>query len=64
MAGDVREFCRNRTYDVAEVEIEGHEPKVLYKTLKSYLAHNQDMCRGVHVAMRSGRVFLYREVSR
>ena len=62
--GDVREFCRNRTYDVAEVEIEGHEPGALYKTLRSYLAHHRDMCRDVRVTMRNGRVFLYREVSR
>lgn len=64
VAKDVREFCRNTTYDVAEVTIEGKDPKNVIQALRTYIARYPDACRGVRAVFRGGKVYLEREVTR
>ena len=62
VAKDVREFCRNTTYDVAEVTIEGIKgPKVLVDSLKRYIRQHPEQCEGIGAALRDGRAYLYRK---
>lgn len=63
VAKDVREFCRNRTYDVAELTVEGKSSKQVYAAIK-HIKKNPDKCKGIGACMRNGRVYLYREVER
>lgn len=60
---DVREFARNQTYDVAEVVIEGHDGKHVADAIKRYLTIHKDKYKGIHVALRKGRAYLYRDLS-
>lgn len=64
VAKDVREFCRNATYDVAEVSYEGRSAKNVTAALKAYIAQNPDACRGVRAVLRGGRAYLEREATR
>ena len=61
VARDVREFCRNRTYDVAEVAYEGKPAKSVVDSLKHYITRHPDQCAGVWAALRDGRAYLYRK---
>lgn len=64
VAKDVREFCRNRTYDVAEVTAEGKTSKSVFFAIRRYLKRNPDKCKGVGCCMRNGRTYLYRDETR
>ena len=59
---DVREFARNKTYDVAEVVIEGHDGKHVHDAIKRYLTTHKDKYKGIKVALRKGRAYLYRDL--
>ena len=63
VAADVREFCRNRTYDVAEVTYEGKRAKSVVDSLKHYIRRHPQQCEGVWAALRDGRAYLYRKVA-
>lgn len=64
VAKDVREFCRNTTYDVAEVTVEGRDPRNVVQALKNYINKHPDACRGVRAVSRGGRAYLEREATR
>lgn len=61
VARDVREFCRNTLYEVAEVTCEGHGAKAVADALKHYIKGHPDQCAGVCAALRDGRAYLYRK---
>lgn len=62
VAKDIREFCRNTTYDVAEVINENSKsPKVLVDSLRQYIRLHQEQCKGVGVAVRNGKAYMYRK---
>lgn len=63
-AKDVREFCRNTLYDVAEITIEGKKPNGIAMSARRYIKRHPDQCKGVNVTLRSGKCYLYREVPR
>ena len=68
VAKDVREFCRNQTYEVAEVTVintsdAGHYEQIV-QLMRQYLKRHQDQCRGVTAALRGGKAYLCREVTR
>ena len=58
---DVREFCRNTTYDVAEVAIEGRNAHSLAGSLRRYIKSHPKQCAGIAVSERGGRAYLYRK---
>ena len=60
-ASDVREFLRNTIYDVAEVTHEGKDAKKIAVALRHYIKRNQEQCKGVGVAVRNGKAYLYRK---
>lgn len=64
VAKDAREFCRNQTYEVAEVVIEGKTAKQTVNIIRRYIKTHPEQCKGVKAAVRSGKVYLYREVTR
>lgn len=64
VAKDVREFCRNQTYDYAEVIAEKRKPNAVAAVLRLYIKRHPDTCKGVKVAQRNGHVYLCREVQR
>lgn len=64
VAKDVREFCRNQTYEVAEVTIEGKTAKQIVQLMRQYIKRHQDQCSGVTAALRGGKAYLCREVTR
>ena len=58
---DVREFCRNRAYEVAEVTIEGRDGTAIVQMLRRYIRSHRNQCEGVAVCQRNKRAYLYRE---
>lgn len=60
-ASDIREFLRNTMYDVAEVTHEGKSAKQIVVTLRHYIRRNPEQCKGIGVAMRGGKAYLYRK---
>ena len=61
VAKDVREFARNRTYDVAEVTAEGKTSQNVYAAIKHYIQKNPEQCKGIGCCMRDGKTYLYRD---
>jgi hypothetical protein len=58
---DVREFARNRTYQVAEVTVEGKDAKSVAAALRNYISHHADQCEGIAAHYRDGRAYLCRK---
>lgn len=63
VAGDVREFCRNRTYEAAEVVVEGRSADSVVLACRRYIRTHPDQCAGVGVALRGGHAYLYRKAA-
>ena len=62
VAKDVREFARNKTYDAAEVVIEGKDGKQIADLLKRHLSSNRDKYPDVRCCTRGGKAYLYRKL--
>ena len=60
VAKDVREFLR-MGYEVAVVEAVGRKPQSVQAALTGYIKANQRTCKGLKVAVRQGKCYLYRE---
>ena len=60
VARDVREFLR-MGYEVAVVEVDGRKAQSVQAALSSYIKANQRTCKGLKVAVRKGKCYLYRE---
>ena len=61
VARDVREFCRNRTYDVAELTYGGKAAKNVCSLVRQYIAKHPGTCKGVRVCVRDGKTYIYRD---
>ena len=62
VAKDVREFARNKTYEAAEVVIEGQDGKQIADLLKRYLRTNREKYPDVRCCTRGGKAYLYRKL--
>ena len=60
VAKDVREFLR-MGYEVAVVEADGRKPQSVQAALSGYIKANPKACKGLKVAVRQGKCYLYRE---
>ena len=63
VAADMREFVRCGM-DVAVIEIEGKNPKLVMAACKKYIKAHPDKLRGVRAGMRGGKAYVWREVER
>ena len=61
VAHDVREFLRQGNIDVAIVTIKDRSPKNVCASLKRYVSKHPEQCKGIGVAFRNGKAYLYRK---
>ena len=60
---DMREFVR-KGMEVAVIECEGHKKEAVKAAAQSFVRQHPAEMRGVHVGIRQGKVYVWREVVR
>ena len=60
---DMREFVR-KGMEVAVIECEGHKKEATKAAAQSFVRQHPAEMRGVHVGIRQGKVYVWREVVR
>jgi len=61
---DLRVFARNKTYNIAEVIIEGHDGRHIVDCLRNAIKRDPEKYKGISAVRRNGRAFLVRNLER